>query len=170
MHLCLCSTVGTVNAAPCTLSLSALSRSAWGPWAALQPVCCGARVCGCAAGDWPARRRSLTFLHSRSQALDVELRSCSLKDLRSFSFASEFLLEVIANPPVAHNNQIIPLVPAQTDALVPRSLTEKFSISPFLFLFPFLSFKKWLSITSFFLSAYRSSNASVNILRKKKKS
>ncbi|TNN87404.1 hypothetical protein EYF80_002605 [Liparis tanakae] len=50
------------------------------------------------------------FRHSsvvrRSQALDVELRSCSLKERRSFSFA-EFLLEVIANPPLGHNNTIL---------------------------------------------------------------
>lgn len=39
----------------------------------------------------------------------MELRSCSLKDLRSFSFA-EFLLDVIVNPPRGHNNQIL-LVP-----------------------------------------------------------
>lgn len=52
---------------------------------------------------WPASLLSLTFLQSKSQALDVELRNCSLKDRRSFSL-TEFLLDVIANPPLFHNN------------------------------------------------------------------
>lgn len=54
---------------------------------------------------WPASLRSLTFLQSKSQALDVELRSCSLKDRRSFSL-TEFLLDDIANPPLFHNNDV----------------------------------------------------------------
>lgn len=58
---------------------------------------------------WPASLRSLTFLQSKSQALDVELRSCSLKDRRSFSL-TEFLLDDIANPPLFHNNDVL-LVP-----------------------------------------------------------
>lgn len=57
-------------------------------------------------GYWPASLRSLTFFQSKSQALDVELRSCSLKERRSFSFA-EFLLDVISNPPYGHNIKIL---------------------------------------------------------------
>lgn len=59
-----------------------------------------------AAGYWPASLRSLTFLQSKSQALDVELRSCSLNERRSFSLA-ELRLDVIANPPHGHNNSIL---------------------------------------------------------------
>lgn len=47
-------------------------------------------------GYWPASRLSLTFLHSKSQALDVESRSCSLIDRRSWSFA-DFRFVVIVN-------------------------------------------------------------------------
>lgn len=60
-----------------------------------------------AAGYWPASLRSLTFLQSKSQALDVELRSCSLNERRSFSLAELRLLDVIANPPLGHNNSIL---------------------------------------------------------------
>lgn len=59
-----------------------------------------------AAGYWPASLRSRTFFQSKSQALDVELRSCSLKDRRRFSFA-EFLLEVISNPELWHNKILL---------------------------------------------------------------
>lgn len=59
-----------------------------------------------AAGYWPASLRSLTFFQSRSQALDVELRSCSLKDRRRFSFR-EFLLEVMSNPELRHNKTLL---------------------------------------------------------------
>lgn len=60
---------------------------------------------GPSVDHWPASLRSLTFLQSKSQALDVELRSCSLKDRRSFSL-TEFLLDDIAKPPLAHNNDV----------------------------------------------------------------
>lgn len=58
------------------------------------------------AGYWPASLRSLTFFQRKSHALDVELRSCSLNERRSLSWA-EFLLDVIAAPQLAHNNQIL---------------------------------------------------------------
>lgn len=67
---------------------------------------------------WPASLRSLTFLQSKSQALDVELRSCSLKDRRSFSL-TEFLLDDIANPPLFHNNDVL-LVPKTRLGLILR--------------------------------------------------
>lgn len=51
---------------------------------------------------WPASRRSRTFLHSRSQALAVESRSCSLIDRRKWTVA-DFGLAVIAVPPDAHS-------------------------------------------------------------------
>ncbi|KAF3847483.1 hypothetical protein F7725_020511 [Dissostichus mawsoni] len=56
----------------------------------------------------PVPGASVVMVHSqsKSQALDVELRSCSLKDRRSLSFA-EFLLDVIAKPPLGHNNKIL---------------------------------------------------------------
>lgn len=70
-----------------------------------------------AAGHRPASLRSLTFFQSKSQALDVELRSCSLKDRRSFSFAG-FLLDVMTNPPPAHNIRIlfVPLKQSQKNS------------------------------------------------------
>lgn len=89
-----------------------------------------------AAGYWPASLRSLTFLQSKSQALDVELRSCSLKDRRSFSFA-ELLLDVIANPPLTHNKKN-PLRPTQITPQKPRYV--KVSDSESLFLFPGINF------------------------------
>jgi len=45
---------------------------------------------------WPASRFSRMFLHSKSQALDVESRSCSLIDRRSCSLL-DFRLVVIVN-------------------------------------------------------------------------
>lgn len=46
--------------------------------------------------DWPASRRSRTFLHSKSQALAVESRSCSLSDLRSCALAERRWLLILA--------------------------------------------------------------------------
>lgn len=50
---------------------------------------------------WPASRLSRTFLHSRSQALDVDSRSCSLIDRRSWSLLADFRRVVIAVLPDA---------------------------------------------------------------------
>jgi len=109
---------------------------------------------GSAAGYWPASLRSLTFLQRRSQALDVELRSCSLKERRSFRFA-EFLLEVIANPPLGHNNTIL-FVPQQTGCV-----TVSDRKAPVLSRGDTLSFYCSSSRADF---GSRSSNAVVNIL------
>ncbi|KAM7374480.1 hypothetical protein PAMP_007135 [Pampus punctatissimus] len=66
-------------------------------------------------------RLSRTFLHSRSQALDVESRSCSLIDRRSCSLA-DFRWVVIAVYPDAYS-------PTETSALstpvIPQTLVKR---------------------------------------------
>lgn len=54
-------------------------------------------LCLGAGTDWPARRFSRIFFHSRSQALVVESFNCSLRDLLSRNLA-DLLLDVIVNP------------------------------------------------------------------------